>query len=309
MQTASAPDNCVRGGIPFNGSEHIRCYCYRRSRGFTPVRLIEQEVSMHSRRGFTLIELLVVIAIIALLAGILFPVFAQAREKGRQASCLSNTKQISTALLMYLSDYDEAFPQVAGLGANQRFFYEGSWMKRIEPYIRNLPLFVCPSSEFRRTDWQNNADILQNYSFSPTIRATTPPSDATRLTSAFGTALWEGLGGFTGVFRIGFFTRLANSHTLAEVARPAETVAINDHNTYDWGLTWSAFFYPEPRHIREKDTTLPSGETYPNGLINAVFCDGHAKAMKHEKLMEIRKGYTVRNGARQDVYIHFWPYD
>jgi prepilin-type N-terminal cleavage/methylation domain-containing protein len=64
----------------------------------------------HRSRGFTLIELLVVIAIIAILAAILFPVFAQAREKARQASCLSNAKQMSTAVMMYAQDYDETFP-------------------------------------------------------------------------------------------------------------------------------------------------------------------------------------------------------
>src|SRR4028119_34289 len=63
-----------------------------------------------SRSAFTLIELLVVIAIIAILAAILFPVFAQAREKARQASCVSNLRQIGTALLMYVQDYDETYP-------------------------------------------------------------------------------------------------------------------------------------------------------------------------------------------------------
>jgi prepilin-type N-terminal cleavage/methylation domain-containing protein/prepilin-type processing-associated H-X9-DG protein len=72
----------------------------------------------NARRGFTLIELLVVIAIIAILAAILFPVFARAREKARQASCLSNLRQIGTGVMMYLQDYDETFPFVLNWSAN-----------------------------------------------------------------------------------------------------------------------------------------------------------------------------------------------
>src|ERR671932_810669 len=74
--------------------------------------------SLWQRRGFTLIELLVVIAIIAILAAILYPVFAQAREKGRQISCLSNLKQIGTGLTMYVQDWDEVLPPVNSGGNN-----------------------------------------------------------------------------------------------------------------------------------------------------------------------------------------------
>ena len=94
------------------------------------------------RRGFTLIELLVVIAIIAILAAILFPVFAQAREKARQSSCCSNLRQIGLALKMYCQDYDET---------NTRMYYgSGSaayrWHQAIQPYMKNTDLFRCLSS-------------------------------------------------------------------------------------------------------------------------------------------------------------------
>ncbi len=90
---------------------------------------------MTRHRGFTLIELLVVIAIIAILAAILFPVFARAREKARQASCLSNLKQIGTASTMYFGDYDEGLPP-------HRF----DWSYMVEDgYIKNEQVLQCPS--------------------------------------------------------------------------------------------------------------------------------------------------------------------
>src|SRR5688500_12033549 len=90
------------------------------------------------KAGFTLIELLVVIAIIAILAAILFPVFAQARAKARQAACLSNTKQIGTALAMYIQDYDETVVRNGGGGV--------TWPDLLQPYIKNIQVFRCPDS-------------------------------------------------------------------------------------------------------------------------------------------------------------------
>src|SRR5437868_10369237 len=90
-----------------------------------------------SEDGFTLIELLVVIAIIAILAAILFPVFAQAREKARAISCLSNLKQAGLALSMYTQDYDETtLPQRTGAGY---------WYVTIQAYVKNWNMMVCPS--------------------------------------------------------------------------------------------------------------------------------------------------------------------
>jgi prepilin-type N-terminal cleavage/methylation domain-containing protein len=86
-------------------------------------------------RGFTLIELLVVIAIIAILAAILFPVFAQARDKARQTACLSNAKQIGTAVMMYTQDYDEMYPSID----------YAKYLVLIQPYIKNEMVWECPS--------------------------------------------------------------------------------------------------------------------------------------------------------------------
>ena len=95
------------------------------------------------RRGFTLIELLVVIAIIAILAAILFPVFAKAREKARQISCLNNHKQLALALLQYAQDYDE---RVAPIGHNYPPAPLQWWYDMIAPYIKNTQVFACPSA-------------------------------------------------------------------------------------------------------------------------------------------------------------------
>jgi prepilin-type N-terminal cleavage/methylation domain-containing protein/prepilin-type processing-associated H-X9-DG protein len=105
------------------------------------------------RAAFTLIELLVVIAIIAILAAILFPVFAQAREKARQASCLSNMKQLGISFRMYAQDYDETLPVnrscVGGTAAGYQTCAEGlvttGWVDMLMPYIKNTGILKCPS--------------------------------------------------------------------------------------------------------------------------------------------------------------------
>ncbi len=99
------------------------------------------------RRGFTLIELLVVIAIIAILAAILFPVFARAREKARQSSCLSNVKQLSLGLMQYSQDYDEQWVPAAQYGNPNPPPAYLTWPGLIQPYVKNLQVHTCPSDK------------------------------------------------------------------------------------------------------------------------------------------------------------------
>src|SRR5438552_6734610 len=119
------------------------------------------------RFAFTLIELLVVIAIIAILAAILFPVFAQARDKARQTSCLSNAKQLGLGAIMYTEDYDETYPLAGGLHPTAGWLtnyyigvpanwrpgsssgrinaYANAWVNSMQPYLKNYGIYVCPS--------------------------------------------------------------------------------------------------------------------------------------------------------------------
>jgi prepilin-type N-terminal cleavage/methylation domain-containing protein/prepilin-type processing-associated H-X9-DG protein len=94
------------------------------------------------RKGFTLIELLVVIAIIAILAAILFPVFARARENARRSSCQSNVRQITLGIKQYVQDYDEKFPLDTVDTTNGNPY---GWADAIQPYVKNEQVFQCPS--------------------------------------------------------------------------------------------------------------------------------------------------------------------
>ena len=161
-----------------------------------------------TRRAFTLIELLVVIAIIAILAAILFPVFAQAREKARQTACLSNTKQIGTAMMMYIQDYDELYPraqyctmpslvpgapatsnttctfasnsagQVTGGGQLMNHFKWYSWLY---PYTKNIQIFFCPSRKTDDPTWNRGAQIANAYALNLSVTGFSAPSSVNAL--------------------------------------------------------------------------------------------------------------------------------
>ena len=214
-------------------------------------------MSYNTKRGFTLIELLVVIAIIAILAAILFPVFAQAREKARQTACLSNEKQIGAGLMMYAQDYDEIMPGNAhdytdpynsppGLNLPLGFMDTAAprnWGKCTSPYIKSLQILLCPIAD---------ALALQNTSFA-----------VKRVPGA----------GNTGYLLNG----LAANRSIAVVPEPAGTIFIREQKqaicvtserpfrTGIAGAGCSYGFDANPWDVSHSEGT------------NYVFCDGHAR--------------------------------
>jgi prepilin-type N-terminal cleavage/methylation domain-containing protein/prepilin-type processing-associated H-X9-DG protein len=174
---------------------------------------------MHRNRraAFTLIELLVVIAIVAILAAILFPVFARAREKARQAICLSNEKQIAMAVLMYIQDYDETFPFVLDTSANDIADANiGDYDKRpgvrgvtgrepqfqlvtvVAPYVKNESVWYCPSvgpdyvweAMVKTGDWKKGATMrTQGTTYAYTYLAFPFPYDSRQVTFMGGKSL------------------------------------------------------------------------------------------------------------------------
>ncbi len=134
------------------------------------------------RKGFTLIELLVVIAIIAILAAILFPVFARAREKARQANCGSNMKQLGLAAAMYAQDYDEliVYEDLDYNGSGAEDAGDATWRGMLFPYVKNVGVFVCPSKRLTSAFDGSYNDYGQNGGYAINVAhwvsgAPTPP--------------------------------------------------------------------------------------------------------------------------------------
>jgi prepilin-type N-terminal cleavage/methylation domain-containing protein/prepilin-type processing-associated H-X9-DG protein len=214
------------------------------------------------RNAFTLIELLVVIAIIAILAAILFPVFAQAREKARAISCLSNMKQIGMAEQMYVQDYDERTFFRANATAptpwrspaiipDANLRAQASWWNLLLPYIKNNQIFTCPSDA--------GPTLSKDFNLNLTLK---------RSYMALSTA---------------------ESLALAQVDFPVETMVITEKWDKDYtGVRTDSWIEPfngdfsMDSHVPDRTFTAANRHS---GRLNATFLDGHAKSLSPGQIL------------------------
>lgn len=206
---------------------------------------LKRKVGLSGKYGFTLIELLVVIAIISILAAILFPVFARARENARRSSCASNLKQLALAGLQYTQDYDEKLPPSVDHGFASPFPAGYTWPKRwydhVQPYLQNKQVFYCPSdpkySQVLDIGVISQLQISYGWSFY-------------YLTQLACTPAAYGCGGIS----------------IARINSPSSTImlgdrkAIDDNNNYV--INQFATYLPRPAHMEGA---------------NVAFVDGHVK--------------------------------
>lgn len=206
--------------------------------------------------AFTLIELLVVIAIIAILAAILMPVFAQAREKARQTSCLSNLKQTGTATLMYLQDYDETFPLSIYLTQENNAPCTFTFYNAIVPYQKNADVMKCPSNP-------QALDMLQswqNHGLPAPCQAGGSP--LRYLSYVYNFSIFE-----EGTGNALFGAGASPATTLAEIEFPVETAMVYDGALLTAG-SGGCNLFDSPIDARHST------------MLNANWVDGHAKVVK-----------------------------
>jgi prepilin-type N-terminal cleavage/methylation domain-containing protein/prepilin-type processing-associated H-X9-DG protein len=219
-------------------------------------------MNSHSfQKGFTLIELLVVIAIIAILAAILFPVFAQAREKARAVTCLSNLKQLGLGIMMYTEDYDERNPYVYGNNGDP----DWSWCTIILPYVKTIGVYSCPDDTYSRG--AHDVDANGN-----TLNA--PP----RKVSYSLTLPW---GDWTGNYG-------ASNAALASITSPATTIVLSERwNGYHFAAPgWAQDNWCNDGEFLYGQNGGPAASKGHSGASNYVFADGHAKQMHYEQTVQ-----------------------
>ncbi|HOM82910.1 MAG TPA: DUF1559 domain-containing protein [Armatimonadota bacterium] len=192
------------------------------------------------RMGFTLIELLVVIAIIAILAAILFPVFARARENARKSTCQSNLKQMALAAMQYAQDYDETLMRT-NISPATNVYYGWAWM--LQPYVKNTEIFTCPSKPSAK--WNGSATTFSGFGYGYFAIQNTNNNGGASL----------------------------SERALASIASPSDVIMFGDSSaTNNWYvIDWD--------DIRMDDNGEVSEARHSEGA-NFAFVDGHVKWLK-----------------------------
>jgi len=214
---------------------------------------------MKERSGFTLIELLVVIAIIAILAAILFPVFARARENARKSTCQSNMKQIGIAARMYTQDYDEFNAKCCPDGAHTVWFSDA-----LMAYTKNDAIFICPS----KREWG-------------THRCGCPSARRKR---GYGLNNWVSGNKYFGV-------------SDASCTLPAQTIILSDAVCFNTG--WTSTSPMPLNRVGDVYASGVITEWRHNGGVNALYADGHVKWLKpsgNEKSTDTTSPWTGTGG-------------
>lgn len=260
-----------------------------------------RETQITHRAAFTLIELLVVIAIIALLAAILFPVFSQAREKGRQVACLSNMRQLGFAFSSYAQDYDELHPfamPAKGVGGPVGGWWGEGWAYTIQPYAKTYRIFVCPSDEEGAVLYGGWPAPVASMSYAPNA------SIRGRNTGQFGAIP---MGGEWTFAADGSIKSPYRTIGIADIPRPAQTILLAERHNADLKKHGKpghgVLGYPPFVCTDELDAFFEPGEC-PNGTLtggewpkgiagtvtvphsamtNVCFVDGHVKSVKPEQ--------------------------
>ncbi len=242
---------------------------------------------LHTRRAFTLIELLVVIAIIAILAAILFPVFAKAREKAEQSDCTSNLNQIGKALIMYASDYDQKVPAANFAGGTALEYY---WATPLYSYTKSTQVFTCKALPDDQT-W--------NYA-AATVATWRPLVDNNGISYGMNLRLGAPSGGYGGNVLLG-----GVGGKTSRVAFPGNTIMVYDAKMLDGtvagqdGVPFTALDDTPTNagsvslHIRATHNGDDKKGALDNGLCVVSFVDGHTKSIKGETML---KGGTGENG-------------
>lgn len=252
----------------------------------------------HALRGFTLIELLVVIAIIAILAAILFPVFAQAREKARQTSCASNMRQIGTAILMYTQDNDETLPK-----ANLNGYLWSSNLV-LGPYLKNTDVLTCPDDS-----WPADKPQIGNQHGQTPVFMSYFPSAISPLYGMYGVSKPRGPFSYNG-YKGGDRADV----TLADAKYPSDLILILEgyrqyygdyygcarwiNQEVDWCYDWSNARFGVIEQWRA-DALIKGGVkgalSKHTGGANYVFFDGHVKYQKPGQMLDANGFSQAKN--------------